>query len=110
LWPGCNPIGFARPGKLKEDQIMYAGPLATLLLLIVIGIGVAFALDRLTGRRVWFAERRQLVTASLVGIAGSFIGYHLFAILGIIIAGSLGLFIGAIIFAAIVLWLWRDYL
>ncbi len=89
---------------------MYAGGLATLLILLIIGIGVAFALDRVSGRGRWFAERRQMVTASLVGIAGAFIGYHLFVILGIIIAGSLGFFIGAILLAAVVLWLWRDYL
>ena len=93
---------------------MYAGPLATLLLILIIGIAVAMLFDRMGGRRGWFARqvsgRRHLVTSSLVGIAGSFIGYHVFALLGIVIAGSLGLFIGAAIGAAVVLWLWRDVL
>ena len=93
---------------------MYAGPLATLLLILIIGIAAAILFDRVAGRRGWFggqvSGRRQLVTSSLVGIAGSFFGYHVFALLGIIIAGSLGLFIGAIIGAAVVLWLWRDVL
>lgn len=89
---------------------MYAGALATLLIIILIGIAVAFALDRFNGRGRWFAERRAMVTASLVGIAGAFIGYHLFVILGIIIAGNLGYFIGAALAAAVVLWIWRDRL
>lgn len=93
---------------------MYASPLATFLIIIVIGIATAILFDRVAGRRGWFARqvtgRRQIVTGSLVGIAGAFIGYHLFVLLGIIIAGSLGFFIGAIIGAVAVLWLWRDVL
>jgi uncharacterized membrane protein YeaQ/YmgE (transglycosylase-associated protein family) len=49
-----------------------------------------------------------MITSALVGIAGAFIGYQVFALLGITISGSLGLFIGAIIGAAVVLWLWRQ--
>jgi uncharacterized membrane protein YeaQ/YmgE (transglycosylase-associated protein family) len=93
---------------------MYAGPLATFLLILLIGIAAAIIFDRMGRGRGWFARqasgRRHVVTSSLVGIAGSFIGYHVFALLGIVIAGSLGLFIGAIIGAAVVLWLWRDVL
>ena len=63
----------------------------------------------------WIAERTMnrdhgILTNILVGIAGSFVGYHLFVILGIIIGGSLGYFIGAALFAAVTLWLWRDRL
>ena len=91
---------------------MYAGALATFLIIILIGIAAAIVFDRVAGRS-WLSRqvsstRRQLVTSSLVGIAGSFIGYYLFALLGIIIAGSLGFFIGAIIGAAAILWLWRE--
>ncbi len=93
---------------------MSAGPLATFLIILIIGIAAALVFDRMVGRRGWFASqttgRRQTVTSALVGIAGSFIGYHLFALLGIVIAGSLGLFIGAIIGALAVLWLWREVL
>ena len=93
---------------------MYTGPLATFLLILIIGIAAAILFDRVGGRRGWFSRqvtgRRHLVTSSLVGIAGSFIGYTVFTLLGIIIAGSLGLFIGAAIGAAVVLWLWRDIL
>jgi uncharacterized membrane protein YeaQ/YmgE (transglycosylase-associated protein family) len=90
---------------------MYAGPLATFLILILIGIAAAFLFDRYVGTS-WFtrqvsSSQRRLITGSLVGIAGSFMGYHLFALLGIVIAGSLGLYIGAIVGAAAVLYFWR---
>ena len=93
---------------------MHTSPLATFVIILLIGIAVAILFDRVRGRRGWFAAqtagRRQMVTSSLVGIAGSFIGYNVFALVGIVIAGSLGFFIGAIIGAAVVLWLWRDML
>ena len=45
-----------------------------------------------------------MVTSSLVGIAGSFVGYHLAVLIGILGYGAL---ICAIIGAAVVLWGWR---
>ena len=91
---------------------MSAGPLATFLILLLIGIAAAILFDRYVGSS-WFSRQvssgqRRLITSSLVGIAGSFIGFHLFALFGIIIAGELGLFIGAIIGAAAVLYFWRQ--
>ena len=91
---------------------MSAGPLATFLILLLIGIAAAILFDRYVGSS-WFSRQvssgqRRLITSSLVGIAGSFIGFHLFALLGIIIAGELGLFIGAIVGAAAVLYFWRQ--
>jgi uncharacterized membrane protein YeaQ/YmgE (transglycosylase-associated protein family) len=47
-----------------------------------------------------------MVTGALVGIAGSFIGFHLAALLGLGVAG-IGLYLGAAVGAAAVLWLWR---
>ncbi len=91
---------------------MYVSPLAAFLILLLIGIAAALLFDRYVGTG-WFtrqvsSSQRRLVTSSLVGIAGSFIGYHVFGLLGIVIAGSLGLFIGAIIGAAAVLYVWRQ--
>jgi uncharacterized membrane protein YeaQ/YmgE (transglycosylase-associated protein family) len=45
------------------------------------------------------------VTSALVGIAGSFVGYHLAVVLGIL---GLGALIVAIIGAVVVLWAWRT--
>jgi uncharacterized membrane protein YeaQ/YmgE (transglycosylase-associated protein family) len=91
---------------------MNASPLATFLILLVIGIAAALLFDRFVGTS-WFtrqvsSSQRRLMTSSLVGIAGSFIGYHLFVLIGIVISGSLGFFIGAIIGAAAVLYFWRQ--
>ena len=74
---------------------MSAGPLATFLILLLIGVAAAILFDRYVGTS-WFnrqvsSGQRRLITSSLVGIAGSFIGFHLFALLGIIIAGEAGL-------------------
>jgi uncharacterized membrane protein YeaQ/YmgE (transglycosylase-associated protein family) len=91
---------------------MYVSPLAAFLILLLIGIAAALLFDRYVGTS-WFtrqvsSSQRRLITSSLVGIAGSFIGYHVFGLLGIVIAGSLGLFIGAIVGAAAVLYVWRQ--
>jgi hypothetical protein len=50
-------------------------------------------------------ETATLVTSALVGIAGSFVGYHLAVVLGIL---GLGALIVAIIGAVVVLWAWRT--
>jgi uncharacterized membrane protein YeaQ/YmgE (transglycosylase-associated protein family) len=47
------------------------------------------------------------VTAALVGVAGSFIGWHLAAML-ILAASTVVLLIGAILGAAMVLWGWKS--
>jgi uncharacterized membrane protein YeaQ/YmgE (transglycosylase-associated protein family) len=47
-----------------------------------------------------------MATYALVGVAGAFIGFHLFGALGIFLNGA-GLYLGAILFAALVLWLWQ---
>jgi uncharacterized membrane protein YeaQ/YmgE (transglycosylase-associated protein family) len=48
-----------------------------------------------------------MLTYCLIGIAGSFIGFHLFALLALG-ANTLVLYIGAAIGAAAVLWAWRT--
>jgi len=91
---------------------MYTDAFVSFIVVLVIGIGAGLIFDRLAGsswltRQVTGSQRR-MITSALVGIAGAFIGYHLFALLGVTISGSLGLFIGAIIGAAVVLWVWRQ--
>ena len=73
---------------------------ASAIFLILLGIGIAAGVlfDRLVG------PTRMMVTSSLVGIAGSFIGGHLAGLIGI---GGYGALIGAVIGALAVLWGWR---
>ena len=55
-------------------------PALALLLILLIGIGVGLLMYRYAGSR-WLTQftstRRGYVTSSLVGVAGSFTGYHL---------------------------------
>lgn len=81
-------------------------PLVVFLVVIVIGIVAGLLYDRFLGPG-WLARQftgpRGTVTSALVGIAGSFIGFHLFTFAA---AGALA-FLGAILGALLVLWLWR---
>jgi len=82
----------------------------TFLLLIVIGIAVGLAFNRYgrswLGRHVAGASGAGDVTCSLVGIAGSFMGFHVGVILELL--PSLLLYVCAILGAALTLWLWRG--
>ena len=83
-------------------------PGAVLLILLVIGIAAGLLFDRFAGPG-WFSrqiggQNRLMATSALVGIAGSFVGYHLAVLLGIIGAVAL---VGAVVGALVVLWGWR---
>jgi uncharacterized membrane protein YeaQ/YmgE (transglycosylase-associated protein family) len=84
-------------------------PAVSLLIILLIGIVVGVILDR-AGGSGWLARRVAgprggMITSSLVGIAGSFIGYHVAGLLRL--GGALMLYVGAVIGAVLVLWLWR---
>ena len=78
------------------------------LILLVIGIAAGLLFDRFAGpgwlSRQIAGQNRMMVTSSLVGIAGSFVGYHLAVLIGII--GTVAL-IGAVVGALAVLYGWR---
>ena len=83
-------------------------PGAIFLILLVIGIAAGLLFDRFAGPS-WFTRQiagknRMMVTSALVGIAGSFAGYHLFVLVGV--TGTAAL-IGAVVGAAAALWGWR---
>jgi uncharacterized membrane protein YeaQ/YmgE (transglycosylase-associated protein family) len=82
----------------------------TFILLIVIGIVVGVLFNRRgrswLGRQVADATGAGDVTYSLVGIAGSFMGFHIGVILGLL--PSMMLYVAAIIGAALTIWLWRG--
>ena len=86
-------------------------PAVAFLLILLIGIVVGLVFER-TMRPGWFSrdnanERRGMITMSLIGIAGSFIGYHLTLLLGLYRTGALAPFLGAMLCAVLALWLWR---
>jgi uncharacterized membrane protein YeaQ/YmgE (transglycosylase-associated protein family) len=93
-----------------SSAIDFADPLTSFITVLLIGIVAGFLFDRFAGPG-WFSRQvggytRGVVTSSLVGVAGSFIGYHL----ATIIARSnspMALFISAGLGAAVVLVSWR---
>ena len=85
-------------------------PVAAFILIVVIGVAAGMLFDRFAGPS-WFARQfggqRGSATSSLVGVAGSFIGYHL-AVLGEMVGlNGYAVFVGAAAGAVIVLLLWR---
>jgi uncharacterized membrane protein YeaQ/YmgE (transglycosylase-associated protein family) len=83
--------------------------LANFLIVIIIGIVAGLFFNRYA--RSWLARlgttTHSDITAALVGIAGSFIGFHLSVILGLL-PSPLMHYILAIAGALVVLWLWRG--
>jgi len=86
-------------------------PIVTFLIVLLIGIVAGLLAQRFL-RSSWltaqFAGRRASVTHALVGIAGSFIGYHIGVLLNLRSMGAIALFLAAILGAALVLWVWKS--
>jgi uncharacterized membrane protein YeaQ/YmgE (transglycosylase-associated protein family) len=84
--------------------------IATFLILVIIGIVVGVLFNRRgrgwLGRQVADATGIGDVTYSLVGIAGSFMGFHIGVILELL--PSLMLYLMAVLGAAVTVWLWRG--
>jgi hypothetical protein len=82
----------------------------TFIVLVVIGIIIGLFFNRRgrswLGRQVAGVTGAGDVTSSLVGIAGSFMGFHIGVILGLLPA--LTLYLAAVVGAALTLWLWRG--
>jgi type III secretory pathway component EscV len=83
--------------------------LVNFLVILLIGIAAGIVFHRFT--RSWFSRLGSStssdVTSALVGIAGSFIGFHLGVILGLL-PTPLMLYLCAIVGGLAVLWLWRG--
>jgi uncharacterized membrane protein YeaQ/YmgE (transglycosylase-associated protein family) len=85
-------------------------PAVAFILLLIIGVAAGLIFDRFAGPS-WLVRQsagmRGLVTVSLVGIAGSFIGYHIGVLIGL--AGqAIALYLLAIVGAVAILFLWRT--
>jgi uncharacterized membrane protein YeaQ/YmgE (transglycosylase-associated protein family) len=90
---------------------MAVGTTAMGSFLIVLAIGIAAGLIFNRYGETWF--RRQFVTrhgdvtSSLVGISGSFMGFHIGGILGLL-PSPLMLYLAAVAGALLVVWAWRG--
>lgn len=84
--------------------------LMTFIILVLIGIVVGLVFNRRgrswLGRQVAETTGVGDVTYSLVGIAGSFMGFHIGVILQLL--PSILLYVLAVIGAALTIWLWRG--
>jgi len=79
------------------------------VIVLLIGAVIGLVFDRFGGRG-WLSRQvssgnHALVTSALVGVAGSFIGYHLVIILRL--GAGLPQILGAVVGALVVLFLWR---
>lgn len=85
-------------------------PVATFLLVLVIGTVAGILFDRLAGPS-WLARQfsgstRGIITSALVGVAGAFVGYYIAVLLGLG-GGLVTSVIAAVAGAAVVLFAWR---
>jgi uncharacterized membrane protein YeaQ/YmgE (transglycosylase-associated protein family) len=88
---------------------MSLSPTATFLIVLAIGILAGLLFDRFAGPN-WFKRRITgampgMITSALVGVAGSFIGFHLAESLKLAAGAAL---VGAVVGAAAVLFGWRT--
>jgi uncharacterized membrane protein YeaQ/YmgE (transglycosylase-associated protein family) len=101
-------VSFSRHSR--GSHMRGIDPIAAFILIVVIGVVAGMLFDRFAGPS-WLARQfggqRSQVTSSLVGVAGSFLGYHLAALGGMIGLGGYAVFVGAVVGAAVVLLLWR---
>ena len=84
-------------------------PAVTFLLILVSGIAIGLLIHRYAGSN-WLNQltgtRRGQLTSALVGVAGSFLGYHLAILLGIL--GTPVSLVFAAVGAAVLVWGWRT--
>jgi uncharacterized membrane protein YeaQ/YmgE (transglycosylase-associated protein family) len=85
-------------------------PLVTFLLVLLVGIAAGILFDRLAGPS-WLARQfagstRGIITSTLVGVAGAFIGFHIAGLLALG-GGLLPSAIAAAAGAVVVLFGWR---
>lgn len=85
-------------------------PALTFVILIAIGIVAGVIFDRIAGPG-WLARQftgpRGFVTSALIGVAGSFMGFHL-ALLLALGGGAITLYIAAALGAFATLFVWRT--
>lgn len=86
-------------------------PAVSFIIVLLIGIVAGWLAQWVTGTS-WLSKQitgtgRVYATSALVGVAGSFIGFHIASLLRLSTSGSIVPFIAAAVGAAVILWGWR---
>lgn len=75
----------------------------TLLLILVIGTAAGFLATRI------MRVEADVPTTIAVGVGGVFMGWLLLRLLAFL-SGALAMFVGAVLGAVLLIWLWRRYI
>jgi uncharacterized membrane protein YeaQ/YmgE (transglycosylase-associated protein family) len=86
---------------MNEAQTLFSMPGVGFIGMLIIGIIAGYIAEKVT------ASDHGLLTNLLVGIAGSFVGGNLAAVLNVELYGWLGNLLVASIGAILLLWIWR---
>jgi uncharacterized membrane protein YeaQ/YmgE (transglycosylase-associated protein family) len=88
---------------MDQLKTLLANPIVTLILIIAIGAIIGWIYEEKTH------SSHGYITTALVGVAGSYTGYHLAALLTLPSYVATIRLIAAAVGALIVIWAWRAY-
>ncbi len=88
---------------MNELRAFVANPVVTLILIILIGGIIGWLYEKQTH------SPHGYITSALVGVAGSYTGFHLAALVALSKYVATTRLIAAAVGAVIILWAWRTY-
>lgn len=88
---------------MNDIEKMLGDPIVTLILIILIGAIIGWLYEE------WTHSPHGYITSALVGVAGSYTGYHLARLMNITSNAGLIRLLAAAVGALIVLWAWRTF-
>lgn len=88
---------------MNDIEKLLADPFVTLILIILIGAIIGWFYEE------WVHSPHGYITSALVGVAGSYTGYHLAILMKPTNNAAIIALIAAAMGALIVLWAWRTF-
>ena len=88
---------------MNELNTLLANPVVSLILIILIGAIIGWLYEKQTH------SPHGYITSALVGVAGSYTGYHLATLVAFPSYVEIILLIAAAVGALLVLWVWRTF-
>jgi uncharacterized membrane protein YeaQ/YmgE (transglycosylase-associated protein family) len=98
-----DPVEVILEGHLNNLRTLLANPVVVLILIILIGAIIGWLYEKQTH------SPHGYITSALVGVAGSYTGYHLAALIAVPNYVAIFRLIAAAIGAIVVLWAWRTF-